>query len=153
LYTPGTSLYTPGTSLYNTGITLTPGVEVQETPKEIKIKLRGDILFDFDKANIRKTAEPTLNQIVQLILKYPNAVIRIAGFTDSKGSVSYNLDLSRRRASSVKAWLASRGIPENIMSTKGYGAEHPVAPNTHPDGSDDPDGRQKNRRVEITIRK
>jgi len=160
LYTPGaslsgtgTSLYTPGKSLYTAGIALTPGVEVKETPKIVRINLRGDILFDFDKWDIRPSAETTLSQIAKLILKYPKAAVQIDGYTDSKGSATYNLGLSDRRSGSVKAWLASRGVPENIVSTRGWGAEHPVAPNKHPNGSDDPEGRQKNRRVEITIHK
>ena len=123
-------LYTPGTSLYTAGIALTPGVEVKETPKVVRINLRGDILFDFDKSDIRQSAETTLSQILETDhLKYPKAAVQIDGYTDSKGSATYNLGLSDRRAASVKAWLVSRGIRENSVSTRGWGAEHPVAPN------------------------
>jgi len=62
--------------------------------------------------------------------------------------------LSDRRAAAVKTWLATTGgLAKTTFSTKGFGAKQPVAPNTKPDGSDDPDGRQKNRRVEIIIAK
>jgi len=76
----------------------------------------------------------------------------IGGHTDGKGGKEYNQKLSERRANSVKTWLLGHGA-SNEMKTQGFGDTKPVAPNTKPDGSDDPDGRQKNRRVEITIKK
>ena len=67
---------------------------------------------------------------------------------------TYNLRLSARRAESVKAWLVQQGgIDGKRMTTKGWGEAKPVAPNTHPDGSDNPEGRQRNRRVELTVKK
>jgi photosystem I P700 chlorophyll a apoprotein A2 len=66
--------------------------------------------------------------------------------------LGHNQRLSERRATSVKAWLVARGA-SNQINTQGFGDTKPVAPNTEPDGSDDPDGRQKNRRVEITLKK
>ena len=80
--------------------------------------------------------------------------MRIDGYTDSKGSDPYNQGLSDRRAESVRNWFVTKeGLRDVNFATKGYGAKNPVAPNTKPDGSDDPDGRQKNRRVEITVKK
>jgi outer membrane protein OmpA-like peptidoglycan-associated protein len=129
------------------------GAEIKETAAEIKISLQGEILFDFDKSNLRPAAESTLMQVAKVIQSYPRARVLIEGYTDSKGSDSYNVKLSDRRAVSVKSWFAQHGVAANSMQTHGWGAAKPVAPNTHPDGSDDPDGRQKNRRVEITIKK
>jgi len=129
------------------------GAEIKETAAEIKISLQGEILFDFDKSNLRPAAESTLAQVAKMIGSYPKAQVLIEGYTDSKGSGSYNAKLSDRRAVSVKTWFAKHGVAANSMQTHGWGAAKPVAPNTHPDGSDDPDGRQKNRRVEITIKK
>jgi outer membrane protein OmpA-like peptidoglycan-associated protein len=129
------------------------GAEIKETAAEIKISLQGEILFDFDKSNLRPAAESTLTQVAKMIGSYPKAQVLIEGYTDSKGSDSYNAKLSDRRAVSVKNWFAKHGVAANSMQTHGWGAAKPVAPNTHPDGSDDPDGRQKNRRVEITIKK
>ena len=129
------------------------GAEIKETAAEIKISLQGEILFDFDKSNLRPAAESTLAQVAKMIGSYPKAQVLIEGYTDSKGSASYNAKLSDRRAVSVKNWFAKHGVAANSMQTHGWGAAKPVAPNTHPDGSDDPDGRQKNRRVEITIKK
>jgi outer membrane protein OmpA-like peptidoglycan-associated protein len=129
------------------------GAEIKESATEIKISLQGEILFDFDKSNIRPAAESTLAQVAKMIQSYPNARTLIEGYTDSKGSDSYNAKLSDRRAASVKAWFAQHGLKASAMQTHGWGAAKPVAPNKHPDGSDDPEGRQKNRRVEITIKK
>lgn len=129
------------------------GVDVKETATEVKINLLGDILFDFDKADIRAVAEPTLAQVAKMIGSYSKATVLIEGYTDSKGSDSYNAKLSDHRAASVKSWFVKHGVAANAMQTHGWGAAKPVAPNKKPDGSDDPDGRQKNRRVEITIKK
>jgi outer membrane protein OmpA-like peptidoglycan-associated protein len=129
------------------------GAEIKETAAEIKISLQGEILFDFDKSNLRPAAESTLAQVGKMIGSYPKAQVLIEGYTDAKGSDSYNAKLSDRRAVSVKNWFAKHGVAANAMHTHGWGPAKPVAPNTKPDGSDDPDGRQKNRRVEITIKK
>jgi len=129
------------------------GADVKESATEIKISLQGEILFDFDKADIRPAAEPTLAQVAKMIGSYSKATVLIEGYTDAKGSDSYNAKLSDRRAVSVKNWFSEHGVAANSMQTHGWGAAKPVAPNTHPDGSDNPEGRQKNRRVEITIKK
>jgi outer membrane protein OmpA-like peptidoglycan-associated protein len=132
----------------------TKDIEVKETETEIKIELSGDILFDFDKWNIRPAAEPVLQKVADVIKQYPSATVLIEGYTDSKGSDSYNLRLSDRRAVSVKDWLLKKGgVKPRRMTTRGWGEANPVAPNTNPDGSDNPEGRQKNRRVEITVEK
>jgi outer membrane protein OmpA-like peptidoglycan-associated protein len=70
------------------------------------------------------------------------------------GGDAYNQKLSERRAASVKQWLTEKeGLDTVKLSTQGFGAKRPVAPNIKPDGSDDPEGRQKNRRVEIVLAK
>jgi outer membrane protein OmpA-like peptidoglycan-associated protein len=132
----------------------TQELQVKETETEVKIELSGDVLFDFDKWDIRKEAEPVLENVAGIIKEYPNASVLIEGYTDSKGSDSYNLRLSQKRADSVKNWLVKKGgINGKNISTKGGGESNPVAPNENPDGSDNPEGRQKNRRVEITVKK
>lgn len=74
--------------------------------------------------------------------------------TDGKGSDAYNQKLSERRADSVRQWLGQKeGLAQVKMTTQGFGAARPVAPNTNKDGSDNPEGRQKNRRVEIVLAK
>ncbi len=129
-------------------------LEMTETDTEIKIELSGDILFDFDKWDIRKEAEPTLKNVAEVINRYGSSKVIVAGFTDSKGSDSYNLKLSQKRADSVKNWLVeSGGVDGARITARGLGEADPVAPNTNPDGTDNPEGRQKNRRVEITVDK
>jgi outer membrane protein OmpA-like peptidoglycan-associated protein len=127
---------------------------VKETQTEVKIALAGDVLFDFDKADIRPVAEPTLQQVVGIVKQYPRAGVSIDGYTDAKGADAYNLRLSEKRAAAVKSWLVQKGgMDEKRIKTKGWGKANPVASNTNPDGSDNPEGRQKNRRVEITVKK
>lgn len=123
------------------------------TEQEIKIALSGDILFDFDKDTLRPDAFPTLEKVAEVLNNYPGAPVLIEGHTDSKGKEKYNQNLSERRANSVKSWLVEQaGADGSRIDTKGWGETKPAVPNEKPDGSDDPDGRQQNRRVEITIK-
>jgi outer membrane protein OmpA-like peptidoglycan-associated protein len=127
---------------------------VKENDTEVRVELAADVLFDFDKADLLPRAEETLTKAAEFITQRSHGgVVRIEGHTDGKGSDSYNQKLSARRAASVRQWFEGHGLKETRFSTEGFGAKRPVAPNTHPDGSDDPEGRQKNRRVEIVIRK
>lgn len=133
----------------------TQDLQVKETATEIRIELAADVLFDFDKSTIKPQAESALHTVAEIINeKGKGRSVRIDGHTDSKGGDAYNQKLSERRAASVKQWLAEKeGLNTVKMSTQGFGAKRPVAPNVKPDGSDDPEGRQKNRRVEIVLAK
>jgi outer membrane protein OmpA-like peptidoglycan-associated protein len=129
-------------------------LQVKETGQEIRIELAADVLFDFDKADLRPAAQKTLHQAAGIIQDKAKGAVRIEGHTDSKGNDAYNQRLSERRAASVKTWFVDKeGLGKVQFSTQGFGAKKPVASNTKPDGSDDPDGRQKNRRVEIILKK
>lgn len=131
-------------------------IEVKETPTEIRIELAADVLFDFDKADILPKAEDALKQAAALIAERGSGdtTVRIEGHTDAKGDDDYNQRLSERRAQSVQAWLSKQGgLGEFEFSASGKGEKEPVAPNAKPDGSDDPEGRQKNRRVTLVVRK
>ncbi len=119
--------------------------------REIKINLAADVLFDFDKWDLRPEAGPALDKVVAVLQAYPKAAVLIEGHTDGKGNDQYNQKLSERRADSVRNWLAAHGVGAAI-TVRGWGKSRPVAPNTKPNGADDPEGRQKNRRVEITVR-
>jgi outer membrane protein OmpA-like peptidoglycan-associated protein len=121
------------------------------TGREIKINLSADVLFDFDKWDLRPEAGPALEKVLAVLQGYPKAAVVIEGHTDGKGNDQYNQRLSERRAESVRTWLAQHGSGAAI-TTRGWGKARPVAPNTKPNGTDDPEGRQKNRRVEITVR-
>jgi len=129
-------------------------LQMKETDTEIRIELAADVLFDFDKADLRRDARDALKQVGAIIKEKAKGAVRIEGHTDSKGSDAYNQKLSQRRANSVKDWLVkNEGLKSVRFSTSGFGAKKPAVSNTKPDGSDDPEGRQKNRRVEIVISK
>lgn len=129
-------------------------LKVKESDLEVQIELPADVLFDFDKSTLRPTAQQTLANAADVIRSKAKGTVRISGFTDGKGAAAYNQKLSERRANAVKDYLVKEANLRGIaFAAKGYGAENPVAPNTKADGSDDPEGRQKNRRVEIVMRK
>lgn len=127
---------------------------VRETDLEVVIELPADVLFDFDKATLRPAAEKALANAAELIRTKAKGAVRISGHTDGKGDKGYNQKLSERRAQAVKDYLVKKAqLTTFAFNVRGYGAENPVAANAKPDGSDDPEGRQRNRRVEIVIRK
>lgn len=110
-----------------------------------------NVLFDFDKSNIRPGAGDTLNMIAQVLQDYPDMVVEVRGHTDSRGTNTYNAALSNRRATAAIQYLLDKGIDKSRMLPKGFGEEEPIAPNETADGQDDPEGRQLNRRVEFKI--
>ncbi|MEA2561958.1 MAG: hypothetical protein QOH06_3462 [Acidobacteriota bacterium] len=119
-----------------------------ETDLEIRVELPADVLFDFDKADIRSDAASALAQLATLIRAYPSGSATLEGHTDSKGDDAYNQRLSEQRAGSVKRWLVEReGIDAGRLTPRGWGERKPVA------GNEDDAGRQRNRRVEVVIRK
>jgi outer membrane protein OmpA-like peptidoglycan-associated protein len=129
-------------------------LQVKETTTEVHIEMAADVLFDFDKADILPKAQTLLGQVADLLRQKAKGTVRIEGHTDGKGSADYNQKLSVRRAEAVKAWLVKQpGLKQTPFATSGYGATRPVAPNAKPDGSDDPESRQKNRRVELSFKK
>jgi outer membrane protein OmpA-like peptidoglycan-associated protein len=128
---------------------------IRETDLDVRLQLNADVLFDFDKADVLPKAEDVLRKAADYLQEHGGkGVIRIEGHTDAKGDDDYNLRLSRKRADAVKTWLARNGgVSSSRMSSDGLGEKNPIAPNAKPDGSDDPEGRAKNRRVEIVITK
>lgn len=123
---------------------------IKETPTEVRIELAADVLFDFDKAAIKPQAGTALKNVAAVLKEKARGPVRIEGHTDAKGSDAYNQSLSVRRADAVRQWLVEKeGLKGRNITTQGFAAKNPVAPNAKPDGSDDPEGRQKNRRVEI----
>jgi outer membrane protein OmpA-like peptidoglycan-associated protein len=125
-------------------------VEVIHSACEDRLRVGSDVLFDFDRAEVRGEAEPALAELTRLIAA-ANRTAMIEGHTDAIGTDGYNQGLSERRALAVRSALAHRGLALAQLNVHGFGKSRPVAPNEHPDGSDDPDGRQRNRRVEVVI--
>ena len=118
------------------------GVTVDENGCAIKFTLY--LEFDFDKAEIRPEYAGKLGEAADFIGKYPDAKFLLSGHTDSIGTESYNVELSKRRATAVLDYLvANFSIDKARLLARGYGEAVPVADN----GSEE--GRQKNRRVEI----
>jgi outer membrane protein OmpA-like peptidoglycan-associated protein len=124
--------------------------EVIVSKCEERLRVGSDFLFDFDRADVRPEAGPTLDEIATRLAAQKQAIM-IEGHTDAKGTESYNQTLSEKRAIQVRASLSSRGVPIERLNIRGYGKTRPVAQNERPDGSDDPEGRQKNRRVEVVV--
>ena len=112
------------------------------------IRLDARVLFDFDKDTLRPEAGPVLDKVA-VALKGVSAPIQVNGHTDAKGSDSYNLDLSERRAQTVADALAERGVTADLQP-KGFGETQPIAANEL-GGKDNPGGRALNRRVELVI--
>jgi len=86
-----------------------------------------------------------------LMKRNPHISVKISAFADSKGSDAYNLKLTQRRANQGKTYLVNKGISQERIDAIGYGEKRPIAPNTMPDGNDNPKGRAKNRRAEIQL--
>lgn len=124
-----------------------------KTPCQHRFIVNADTLFEFDKSTLNPNALDTLNLLIPEIHKLgQNHKIQVEGHTDAVGTDDYNQGLSEKRAQRVKNWLMeNRIVAPNMVSSTGYGEKQPVAPNTKPDGSDDPKGRQRNRRVEIVV--
>jgi len=120
--------------------------------QEIHIELPADVLFDFDKADIRPDAAAALAKAAVIVRAHPSGHVRVEGHTDSKGTHAYNLALSQRRAQAVVTWLREReGLRGAAFQAHGFAETRPVAPNAGPGGADNPAGRQRNRRVEIVV--
>jgi outer membrane protein OmpA-like peptidoglycan-associated protein len=122
------------------------------TDMGLVINFDADVLFDFDKADIKPEAAPTLGKLAEVVQQYTKSRLVITGYTDAKGDDAYNLSLSRRRAQAIADWLKANGAGNTGQTqVQGRGEADPVAPNTKPDGSDNPEGRRQNRRVEVVI--
>ncbi|MGD8837084.1 MAG: OmpA family protein, partial [Desulfobacteraceae bacterium] len=102
-----------------------------------------DIQFEVNKSDLKASSYPTLNEIVDALNTQPGLKIEIQGHTDNTGDRDYNLDLSLKRARSVRSYLISRGVDGSRMTSRGYGPDRPIESNTTKQG------RARNRRVEI----
>lgn len=123
-----------------TGVTVTPNPN-----GNIDLVMPGNITFAFDSASLNPSFRPTLDKLAATMNEYNQNTITIAGHTDSVGNPSYNMNLSRDRANSVRNYLVSRGVASNRINVVAYGQTRPIADNN----SDY--GRQQNRRVELTV--
>ena len=134
-----------------------PGSQAGQTigpdgcPVPVSIDLKG-VNFDFDMSTLRPDAVAILNEAAEILKRYPELKVEVAGHTDSVGSDAYNQGLSERRARAVYDYLTSNGVDASRMTgPNGYGESRPIAPNTNEDGSDNPEGRARNRRTELNV--
>lgn len=112
-----------------------------------------NIYFGFDDYTLSIESKTELERIYNLMLKYPSLNLEIIGHTDSKGSLEYNMLLSKKRANSAIKYLTEKGIDPKRFVAKAAGMSQPIAINTNNDGTDNPDGRKFNRRIEIKVLK
>ena len=116
------------------------------TVTDTRILISERIYFEFDTDTIRSVSTPLLDQVATVIQQLqPSLRVRVDGYTDDQGNAQYNVDLSFRRSRAVVEYLVGRGVPRERLEYRGYGPQHPVAPN------DSAAGRALNRRVEFTI--
>ena len=121
------------------------GVSVTRMGDNITLNMPGNITFKTDSAELDPSFYKVLNSVGIIVKKYNKTVVEVAGHTDSTGSAEYNQKLSERRANSVAQYLESQGLASNRVVTVGAGETRPVADNSTPEG------RQANRRVELTL--
>ncbi|HRO42156.1 MAG TPA: OmpA family protein, partial [Flavipsychrobacter sp.] len=122
-----------------------PGAEVERVGEGIVVNFNEKVLFGFNQATLNTNSYTALDKLVTVLNKYNETDLKIYGHTDSKGTETYNQDLSERRASAVANYLSSHGITRARLQTYGYGETSPKCSN------DTEEGRSCNRRVEFAI--
>jgi outer membrane protein OmpA-like peptidoglycan-associated protein len=126
-------------------------LNVRYTERGVVVTLP-DVVFEFGSTRLTNAAHQKLRNVAQVLLDEARGrAVAVEGHTDSIGAELYNQGLSERRAASVAESLSKYGVSNRLVSTRGYGSQYPITPNEHEDGSDNPDGRTLNRRVEIVI--
>lgn len=123
-----------------------PNTTVTREEDKLVVTMSDAILFDVNSAALKPQSMITLDQMADVMVKYPDSDILVKGHTDSTGSEKYNQELSERRSKSVKNYLVSKGVSESRITAIGFGKTIPIATN------DTVEGRGKNRRVEIEIK-
>lgn len=119
--------------------------EVRRTENGLVARLKSDILFETNSSNLKSETSNNIDQIAQILKKYPENNIQVVGHTDSDGPEAYNQSLSERRAASVASRLESNGVPNKYMNSEGAGETQPVADNNSAAG------KSRNRRVDLVI--
>jgi outer membrane protein OmpA-like peptidoglycan-associated protein len=121
------------------------GVSVTKEGNNIVLNMPGNVTFATDHSDVQSSFYPVLNSVTKVLKEYDKTLIHVTGHTDSTGGHQYNMDLSQKRADSVASYLEAQGVNPVRVEARGFGPDQPIA------GNDTPDGRQQNRRVEITL--
>jgi len=122
-----------------------PDARVERVGEGIIVEFTSDVLFGFDQSDLSFEAKSSLDKLVKVLNSYDETDIEIQGHTDSRGSLSYNQNLSLQRAGTVSNYLTEKGIPRSRITSRGFGEEAPKYDNSTADG------RSENRRVEFLI--
>jgi outer membrane protein OmpA-like peptidoglycan-associated protein len=122
------------------------GVSVTRIGDDIVLNMPGNVTFDVNRADINANFYEVLKSVALVLDEYDQTLVDVAGHTDSTGSVTYNMDLSERRAESVSRFLESQGVDSRRVYAQGYGPHYPVADNSTASG------RSENRRVELALK-
>jgi outer membrane protein OmpA-like peptidoglycan-associated protein len=121
------------------------GVDVVQDGEQLRVKFESAILFDTDSYSLKPSSKDELQQMADVLNKYPDTNLVVVGHTDNTGSDTYNQRLSEQRAYAVKDYLVTYGVGGTRLNARGLGESSPLASN------DSADGRQQNRRVEVHI--
>ena len=121
------------------------GVSVTKVGDNIVLNMPGNVTFATDQSDVKGDFYPVLNSVAKVLKEYEKTLVHVTGHTDSTGGYEYNMGLSQRRADSVSSYLAAQGVQAVRLQARGFGPDRPVA------GNETPEGRQQNRRVEITL--
>lgn len=119
-------------------------LQTRETARGLIVNMP-DVLFAFNKYNLKPEAREKLAKVSGILLAYPDLKMQVEGYTDSVGSDAYNQTLSEKRADSVRDYLMSQGVSNNNIAAQGYGKSDPVASNATASG------RAQNRRVQLVV--
>jgi len=119
-------------------------LETRESARGLIVNL-SDVLFDTGKYTLKPLTREKLAKVSGIILAHPGLKVEVEGHTDSVGSEEFNQKLSEQRATTVQDYLTAQGVPQNMVSSRGFGLTQPVASN------DTAEGRQRNRRVELVV--
>ena len=122
-----------------------PDAKVERVGEGIVVEFSSNVLFGFDSSNLSADAKVNLDKLVKILNVYPDTDIEVQGHTDSKGTESYNQNLSQTRAGAVSGYLFNNDISNNRIRTKGFGENMPKYDNNTENG------RSQNRRVEFLI--
>jgi choice-of-anchor C domain-containing protein len=138
-----------GAAIDNVVVIAEPAVSlnIRESEKEIQIQLGSEVLFDTGRFDLKPAATEALQSAAKVLAQYRDAPVVVEGHTDSVGTAQSNQILSENRAAAVREWLVAHGVLAARVTARGFGHTAPVASN------DTPEGRQKNRRVEIRVQK
>lgn len=126
-------------------------LEARETDRGVVVNFP-DVFFEFNRAYLTSAARAKTHDMAQVLTgRARERRVAVEGHADAIGSETFNQALSERRAENVAAALEEAGVDSRRIVVRGFGERYPIAPNAHPDGTDNPTGRAQNRRVEVVI--